>query len=329
MRLEQHTYAAAEELDHRLMHVSARCFPSALGSRSQASAAIKRGDLVLNGEAAEGCRLVRSGDVLSLTVRPPRLPQGRALAARVRFVQHSLEQGLRAVYEDDEMAVVYKPAGVHTKHETNPKYGAFEDALPAVLSLPAAKHALPLPLAVHRLDVRVCGLVLVAKTRPAAASLSLQLQQRVVNKTYHALLLGEPRGVEVIETAVDGLEARTRLSLLSSVPHGQWGALSLARLHPSTGRTHQLRVHCASLGAPIVGDDLYHESACLARVASGDPPLPPVKQGGLYLMSTGVSFQHPRTTKATVVEIPLHAKFGRLMDRATRAAERGGASSGG
>jgi 23S rRNA-/tRNA-specific pseudouridylate synthase len=97
---------------------------------------------------------------------------------------HLLSQGLRTIYEDDDLAVVFKPAGVHTKRNTVAKYGAFEDALPAVLTPPPrtaeggvdSTAALPLPLAVHRLDVRVCGLIIVAKSRLAARELAMQFQ---------------------------------------------------------------------------------------------------------------------------------------------------------
>ena len=109
--------------ERRLVHVAARCFPS-LQSTSQAKAALKRGALLLNGEVREGCRHVADGDVLSLTPPPTTPLAGDALGARVRFTRHLLESGMRVLYEDDELAVVHKPAGVHTKKNTNPKYGA-------------------------------------------------------------------------------------------------------------------------------------------------------------------------------------------------------------
>ena len=80
-----------------------------------------------------------------------------------------------------------------------------------------------------------------------------------------------------------------------------------------------------------MGDDLYWEAAAAAREARGAAsPLPPVKRGGgLYLMSTSVSFLHPTTDEAIAVEVELHDKFGRLLEKAARAAERGANAEGG
>jgi len=94
--------------ERRLIHVAAKSF-SALGSKSQATNALKRRDLLLNGEAVEGCRRVVDGDVIALSLPPPKPLEGDALEARVRFVRHMLEQGLRVLYEDDALAIVHKP----------------------------------------------------------------------------------------------------------------------------------------------------------------------------------------------------------------------------
>lgn len=155
------------------------------------------------------------------------------------------------------VAVVYKPAGIHTKSGTHRKHAALEDALTALLSPPvdSTLDALPLPLAMHRLDVPVAGLCLVAKTRSAAVEVARQFADREVHKVYHALLVGVPpeNHMRVCEP-IDGLPAETTLDVLSVTPHAQWHAVTTVRLMPHTGRTHQLRVHAAGLGCPIVGE---------------------------------------------------------------------------
>ena len=112
--------------------------------------------------------------------------------------------------------------------------------------------------------------------------------------------------------------------------HAQWGHLTWVRMMPHTGRTHQLRVHAASIGCPMVGDDLYWQLAAEARRTRAaqpmaesearpeDRPLPPIrKSGGLFLQSCGVSFTHPDESKGTVqVVVPEAPKFAALLARA-------------
>ena len=228
---------------------------------------------------------------------------------------------------------MYKPGGVHTKRGANYRYFALEDALPAILSPPprpsaarasspaSPSDALPLPIAVHRLDVPVAGVVLVAKTRRAARALHQQFEERTVSKVYHALLVGRPPpGVELIDAPVQGLAARTRLAVLTHVRHAQWGALTRVQLRPETGRVHQLRVHMAGLGVPILGDDLYWPLAAEARAARGERGLPPLRRRGrLFLQSCEVAFMHPETGGTVHVAAPEMDKFERLMGRARRA----------
>lgn len=312
-----------EPTDPRISYIAARVYPE-LGTKSQAELALKNGDLLHNGQCCTGSARVGPGDELTLTVRPlPRPPQQK-LSSTARFVVHLLEQGLSVPFEDDHVAVVFKPPGIHTKRKSNPKFAALEDALPAVVcpSHDLLQDALPLPLAMHRLDVPVCGVVLVAKSRRAAIGIAKQLEERRVQKTYHALLVGRPDADGLLEAPVDDLPSTSRLRVLDEAPHAQWGSLCRVELNPLTGRTHQLRIHTAGIGCPIVGDELYWEMAAKARQESGAPPLPALKvKGGLFLQSCAVRFAHPVSGDELAVEVPEVAKFEKLLERARRGAE--------
>uniref|UniRef100_A0A7S4C232 Pseudouridine synthase RsuA/RluA-like domain-containing protein n=1 Tax=Chrysotila carterae TaxID=13221 RepID=A0A7S4C232_CHRCT len=206
------------------------------------------------------------------------------------------------------------------------RYFALEDALAAILHpcSNAVADALPLPLAMHRLDVRVCGLLLVAKTRTGAVSIARQLADRTVEKTYRALLIGRlPSDLSRVETAVNGQEAQTSVRVLSHVPHAHWGDVTHVELQPHTGRTHQLRIHMAALGAPIIGDDLYHDSIGReARARLGGDPLPPVAvKRGLFLQSVRVAFRHPKHGEMMELAVDEITKHTSLLDKMKRSAE--------
>ena len=346
-----------DPLDHpdppsRLVRYAPLVFPHHLPTKNRVVKALKYGKLLLNGMPyVEGCRYVKSDDMLTLfTDGMPQIPTDDEITKRMNFVQHVSENGgLRAVYEDNHLAVVFKSAGVHTKSNTNHRYLSLEDALPVILSPPEAEGALALPLAVHRLDVRVSGLVIVAKTKKAMVGLGDLFSNRSIKKTYQALVVGNVReslcdlvgGPVVQDSGVEGqyvisspihvvgrgcLPARTFITILDSVPHEHWGELCLVELQPQTGRTHQLRIHCADVGCPIVGDDLYWDRARDARTSIGvfrtrEITLPQVqRQRGLFLQSQAVEFMHPVTSDVMKFKVPLPEKFLKLMAKAKEAA---------
>ena len=325
-----HSAAVGEDADgERFLRVAGQTFAT-LGSRSQAENAAKRGALLLNGDVVETSRRVRAGDQMTLQEAAEAPPSAAKLEAIGRFVLHLQSQGLRTPYEDDHCAVVFKPPGIHTKAGTRTqrgrKWSALEDALPAELTPSPLVDALPKPLVMHRLDVPVSGLCIVAKTRAAARHLSSQFERRTVSKTYHAILLGEVPGLEdgsrsrLIDASVNGQPAVSELELLGTTPHANWGCISTVRMRPRTGRTHQLRLHAArALGTPIIGDDLYWHDAEDGRATA----LPPVKKSvGLFLQSCGVRFEHPAEADRTVeVLVPELRKFGALRERAQRGAD--------
>lgn len=193
---------------------------------------------------------------------------------------------LVTVYEDDHIAVVMKPAGMLSV----PGRGARRSVLSEMRRMrPAAEG----PMIVHRLDMDTSGLMVVAKTTAAYHHLQVQFRERTVAKTYVALLDGVPQvppsgtislplrpdpldRPRQVADGIGGKPAVTGYRVLSVS-----GGRTAVELHPLTGRTHQLRVHCAhpdGLNTPILGDPLYGRAA-----------------DRLYLHAARIAFTHPVT----------------------------------
>lgn len=169
-------------------------------------------------------------------------------------------QSLAVFYLDADVVVVNKPAGLLSEPD---RFGApaVPDVLAALLRRRGEQDALWL---VHRLDAGTSGLLLLARRRPVARRLYAAFAAREVDKVYHAATLGPYAGPRELRAPVarvagtrhgvrdDGRPAHTRFSALATYPG--W---SLVEARPVTGRTHQIRVHLAHLGHPLLGDALY------------------------------------------------------------------------
>ena len=194
------------------------------------------------------------------------------------------------IYEDETLAVLFKPVGLLS---VPGKIADYSVATWAQAQWPDA-------LLAHRLDMQTSGIILVAKTKEAYQHLQIQFTDRIVKKKYLAIVVGTPakeHGVIDLPLASDpmnrplqvvdhekGKRAITEYRVLLAGSH------SLLTLYPHTGRTHQLRIHCAhseGLGCPIVGDELYGQKA-----------------DRLYLQAQAITFIHPATEKRMHFELP-------------------------
>lgn len=243
----------------------------------------------------------------------------RLLSFHTSLVRNELSNShrLRVLYEDDDIAVIFKPAGIHSspyEHTIKRQLFTLEDLLPLFVKPPATlasmREALLFPKVAHRLDYRVPGCIVAAKTNLALVSINSQFSHHTVSKEYRAVLAGslhlqqfpnelvKPIGcnsrgpVWLISTSTsnnsrsvretdipDSSTSLSMLQVLESSACNVYGSLHRVSLSPITGRRHQLREHCALLGVPILGDDLYHDIGSL-------PTYPQRRQRLLEMNST-------------------------------------------
>ena len=172
---------------------------------------------------------------------------------------------LPVIYEDEHVLVLNKPAGVltHAKGEITEEFTVAD----FVRLRMTEKDTTNRPGIVHRLDRDTSGVIICAKDNETKSKLQKQFQERKAHKTYLAIVRGTPKKLAATldlpiernpkkpsthRVGVNGKSAVTRYEVL-----GTNSTYSVVRLHPETGRTHQLRVHMAYIGTPIVGDRLY------------------------------------------------------------------------
>jgi 23S rRNA pseudouridine1911/1915/1917 synthase len=277
-------------------------------SRSAAQRLIDGGQITVNGELAKASYKVRAGDLV-VGMLPADQPQ--ELEAE--------EIPLSVVYEDEALLAVDKPAGMVVHPAPGHPGGTLVNALLAYCP-ELATSGDPRPGIVHRLDRDTSGLILVAKRDKVRRALQQQFKDRQVYKAYMALLNGHlqpafgrveaPIGRDAqhrqrMAVQPGGREAITEYHVLEQFAHQvgpQAGEFSLVEAEPLTGRTHQIRVHFASIGHPVVGDTVYGQRR------SG---LPVPRQ---FLHARKLGFKHPLTGQRMQLESPLAADLGPVLD---------------
>ncbi|MEE8107106.1 MAG: RluA family pseudouridine synthase [Planctomycetota bacterium] len=261
-------------------------------SREGVKELIEEGKARLNGDVRKPSTKVRAGDRVTVEVARP------VLDTPVR------EAAVRVLYEDEwmlaldkEPGVVVHPVGVHQEGTL----------LQALHKRYADKPEGDRPKLIHRIDQFTSGVLLVAKNHDVRMGFSSMLERGEVKKGYEALVLGRVESEEVeIDAAignvgdsrilmrVDGRNARsalTKLTVIERLPHATHVALRIF-----TGRTHQIRVHCAHVGHPLLGDHLYGD---------GLPASEPSHLLGFALHARWVEFRHPATGADVRIEAPL------------------------
>src|ERR1700761_3902234 len=271
-------------------------------SRSRVQLLLQQGGVLIGGGAAKASRKIRAGEEISV-LGDPEPPPLKAVAEAI---------ALEIVYEDEDLAVVNKPAGmmVHagagaTDEDRN--RGTLVNALLHHMQELSGAGGPLRPGIVHRLDKQTSGLIVVAKNDNTHARLASMFARRQVRKLYLTLVQGalpEERGAISADMAGDAVR-RTRMTprreggrsavshwqVLRRIP-GPYGSFTLASVRIETGRTHQIRVHMASLGHPVVGDTLYGAASSIAPKQDRSS-LPRLVLDRNFLHAAELEFAHP------------------------------------
>lgn len=274
--------------------------------RSHVYRLLRGGEVRVNSRRVEATYRLQPGDRV-------RIPPVRRAAAPKRRVPVGSDPGFPAVFEDDALLVINKPAGVAVHGGSGVSFGVIE-------RLRAARPQARFLELVHRLDRETSGLLVLAKKRAALVGLHAALREGRVTKRYWTLVRGvwtRPPASEVVlplrkyvtaagerRVSVErgGLASRSQFRLVE-----RCGGFSLLEATLDTGRTHQIRVQLAHLGFPIAGDDKYGDFELNRRLA---------KRGlrRMFLHAAELAFDHPLTGARIALKAPLPAELAGVLE---------------
>ncbi|CCH00603.1 pseudouridine synthase, RluA family [Fibrella aestuarina BUZ 2] len=292
-------------------------------TRTKLQAAIDAGGIQVNGKPTKASYKVKPGDLIVLSLpHPPRettvIPQ---------------DIPLDIVYEDNELLVVNKPAGM----VVHPAHGNWDGTLVNALvyhmqNLPTGRNGEGRPGLVHRIDKDTSGLMVIAKTEYAMSHLARQFFDHSIERTYVALVWGQPDPADGTITGYIGRSAADRkvMTIYDDETKGKWSVthyrtleplnfVSLVQCNLETGRTHQIRAHFRHIGHPLFNDAMYGGDRILRGSVNGSfkafvgNAFALLPRQALHARSLG--FTHPRTGERLQFDSPLPADFQAALDK--------------
>ena len=272
-------------------------------SRSAAARLIAQSSVTVNGKAADKNDRLAAGDTVEVII-----PEAAEAAVTAQDIP------LDVVYEDEDVIVVNKPAGLVVHPAPGHANGTLVNALlyhcgDSLSGIGGEKR----PGIVHRIDRDTSGLIIAAKNDAAHLALSAQLADHTLARTYECIVTGtlpedsgtvdapiarHPRDRKKMAVVPGGKRAVTHWEVL-----GRYRGATHVRCRLETGRTHQIRVHMASIGHPLLGDTVYGNHKSVPGLA------------GQCLHAVGLQFVHPRTGETVRLTCPLPAWFTRQLQR--------------
>lgn len=290
-------------------------------TRSRIQAAIEAGSVQLNDKPTKSSYKIKPEDVVRVLLsQPPR--EDVVVPEKI---------ALDIVFEDETLLVVNKPAGM----VVHPAYGNWNGTLVNALAyhfqnLPVGQNGTGRPGLVHRIDKDTSGLLVIAKTEYAMAHLAKQFFDHTIERTYYALVWGQPEPLDGTVNVHIGRSERDR-RVVVAYPDGSQGKhaithyktlkpmyyVSLVQCNLETGRTHQIRAHMKYLGHPLFNDEMYGGDKVVKGTTFAkygqfvDNCFKLLPRQALHAKSLG--FEHPVTKKFLQFDCPLPEEFTQLI----------------
>ncbi|MFK8038415.1 MAG: pseudouridine synthase [Crocinitomicaceae bacterium] len=286
------TIVVLELLEPTRLNTYCEKFVDFFESRKSVKKMISKGAVNVNNCIVPGGSWLTVGDkitILDLENTPPKA--------------YHLEMPI--IFEDNHLAIINKPAGLIVSGN---QFKTLANTLSYNLKQSTETNRLPWPQPTHRIDNQTSGLVICAKTKSARISLGNQFENKEIEKTYYALCSGklnsELKEMGYFDESINHKSAYTKFRIISESRSLKNDWLTLIKMSPKTGRTHQLRIHLSSSKIPILGDKLYAKNT--------------IKHKGLFLAAVGLKFYHPITNECLEFSIPLPDKFKRRIENENR-----------
>jgi RluA family pseudouridine synthase len=298
----------------------------ALMSLSDIYRLIRTGRCRVNGKKSSQDYRVRANDLVELDVDPAELSLSSGVGKEVQSGLPRTDfykRNLKIIYEDDDLIACNKPPNLVVHPGTGHGGDTLIDLVKAYMTAKASGKIEPDPVLVHRIDRDTSGIILIAKNKRMLRYLHTHFRDHQIEKKYFAVCHGRPqknkgtieeRLVKTVEqnsglkmkVDKEGVFSKSDYSIIRTI-----GRLSLLQVGLKTGRTHQIRVHLAHIGCPVVGDIRYGNQALDQALFA--------KKGimrRLYLHASSIGFVHPLDNKRLTLSAPMPEEFEELMRNA-------------